>query len=139
MLELAPIAEIVSIEDDEQWFLHWFNQFYGKDKLKLYLLKLDGNYVEAPLAMGKFDLVFVDGKDDYRARCLETAAQVLNAEGVVLVHDAERTYYWPPIREFFAVLETHNAQWGSQTVALELKKHDGVSVSSLEIAGTVKT
>jgi len=102
MFHLAPWAEIVSIEDDREWFLHWHSclskESNNSPNLKLYLLRLDGNYVEAPLAMGKFDLIFVDGVDgtddvgtgSTRPPCLEVAAKILSPGGVVLLHDAER-------------------------------------------------
>ena len=53
-----------------------------------------GAYVELPRGMGVgFDLVIIDGRK--RRRCLGVAAEVLVADGHVLLHDAWRGHYQP--------------------------------------------
>lgn len=50
-------------------------------------------YIGKPSTVGgKFDVIFVDGR--YRRRCLMAAQEVLNPNGVVILHDAEREHYW---------------------------------------------
>ena len=41
--------------------------------------------------VGKFDIVFVDGRD--RARCLQNCLSALKEDGVVILDNAERQYY----------------------------------------------
>lgn len=49
-------------------------------------------YVEKPKALGGgFDVIFIDGR--YRRRCLIEAKEALGPNGIVILHDAERTYY----------------------------------------------
>jgi hypothetical protein len=51
-------------------------------------------YVELPRRMGvNFDIVIIDGRK--RRRCLGVAADVLVADGYVLLHDAWRAHYRP--------------------------------------------
>jgi predicted O-methyltransferase YrrM len=58
-------------------------------------------YVDYPVARGlKFDFILVDGRK--RRRCLLTAAQCLRPNGVVVLHDAYRTYYQCAFERFFA-------------------------------------
>jgi len=47
------------------------------------------DYVEKP--DGKFDYIFVDGRA--RCACINRAYDLLNDDGVVLLHDANREYY----------------------------------------------
>lgn len=117
-----PNAQIITLEHNVRWFLYWTHHFQGLPNIKMYPLRIDGNYIEAPLAMGKFDLIFIDGLDETRAACLEVAAQVLNENGIVVIHDGEREYYLLPIQKFFRVVEDDVQKWNSHTVALELKK-----------------
>lgn len=119
-----PDAEIVTIENDLKWFMYWSQHFAGYRNIKMYPLSLERNYVDAPYAMGKFDMAFVDGVDATRAACLEVAAQVLNPDGCALVHDSEREYYWPPINKYFCVVDESERKWNSHTVCLELKKNE---------------
>jgi len=53
-------------------------------------------YVELPRELGaNFDVVFVDGR--FRRRCLLVAKEVLAHEGVVILHDAQRSHYHPSL------------------------------------------
>ena len=52
---------------------------------------MDG-YVDWPVAAGrKHDMVLVDGRK--RRRCLLAASQLLQEQGVTVIHDAQRPYY----------------------------------------------
>lgn len=73
----------------------------------VYLVQCDGDphrepmddYVNFPLKMHKrFDFVFVDGRK--RRRCLINASKLLAPGGVVVLHDAERSHYWPAFEHF---------------------------------------
>lgn len=49
-------------------------------------------YVAYPSTLGKtFDVILIDGRK--RRRCILEAKQLLNPNGVVLLHDAQRRYY----------------------------------------------
>lgn len=49
-------------------------------------------YVALPRSLGiKFDLIVIDGRK--RRRCLLEAAQLLALDGIVLLHDAQRSHY----------------------------------------------
>jgi hypothetical protein len=63
----------------------------GNDNLKQRNINMD-DYVRYPMTLGKkFDFILVDGRK--RRRCLINASQLLNAGGVVALHDAQRKYY----------------------------------------------
>lgn len=50
-------------------------------------------YVSYPATLNKkFDVILVDGRK--RRRCMLAAQDLLTADGVVILHDAERRYYW---------------------------------------------
>jgi predicted O-methyltransferase YrrM len=56
-------------------------------------------YIAYPRTTGKkFDFVFIDGRK--RRRCLLEALHLLNENGVALLHDAERRYYWSAFKSF---------------------------------------
>jgi hypothetical protein len=58
-------------------------------RTEVYWIELGEHYADAPLHMGRrWDVAIIDGR--LRRRCLLTAAKVAD---VVLLHDAERTYY----------------------------------------------
>jgi predicted O-methyltransferase YrrM len=49
-------------------------------------------YVDYPATLGgQFDFVFIDGRA--RAACLAAAYELVSAEGLVILHDANRDYY----------------------------------------------
>ena len=50
------------------------------------------DYINHPKSLGgQFDVVIIDGR--FRRRCLQVAAEVLAAEGIVILHDAHRVHY----------------------------------------------
>lgn len=49
------------------------------------------DYVDYPRAFAPFDCVLVDGRA--RASCLERALELTGAGGIVILHDAQRSYY----------------------------------------------
>lgn len=57
-------------------------------------------YIECPKALGRFDVLFVDGK--FRAHCLRRARDFVKPDGVVMQHDAP---YRP--EEFRGTWETY--------------------------------
>ena len=118
----CPEAEIITLESDMDWFLYWARQFRDFRNIKLYPLKVEANYVEAALGMGKFDMAFVDGVDTTRPACIEVAAKVLNPDGCCVVHDTERQEYWLQINKYFRVVDESERKWNSHTTVFELKK-----------------
>lgn len=57
------------------------------------------NYVQKPLTLGKkFDFILVDAR--FRRRCLEVASQALKQNGIVILHDAERSHYHPTTKAY---------------------------------------
>jgi predicted O-methyltransferase YrrM len=49
------------------------------------------DYVEYPSRFEKYDFILVDGRA--RAACLVQARKILNADGVMVLHDANRAHY----------------------------------------------
>lgn len=77
------------VKDDKSIKLALFD--VGNTKVKQPSLPMD-EYVAYPATLGKkYDVIFVDGRK--RRRCLLEASRFLKPRGVVLLHDARRTYY----------------------------------------------
>lgn len=94
MLEECPKAEIHTIEHDLNWFVKWYGTFKDRKNVYAYCIPLTENYYLAPLSFlqkGKFDLVFIDGRQ--RVKCIQVAKTVICDEGVVILHDSERERY----------------------------------------------
>ena len=120
MRMMCPDAEIISVEHNEHWYNVAKKNLKGMDiKLLLHEAPVDDRkdiawdgYTE-PFVQGKFDLIFVDGRE--RVRCLQFAKKVVTQNGIVLLHDSEREYYKKGI-ELFEKLE----EWEG-TVCLRLQ------------------
>lgn len=95
----------MSIEHQEEWANEVKKKVAKNEKIKVHLLqpKADNpawinldHYVTFPrmccdMAKQKFDFVLVDGRA--RARCLVEAKFCINPDGIIALHDAERTKY----------------------------------------------
>ncbi len=102
-----------SVEHDKTWHLdiqHRIDRAHLTKDVTLHLSQFtpglsapqtpgELDYVDMPRALGmKFDLIVVDGR--FRRRCLETAPAYLKAQGIVFLHDAERSFYHGPLKGF---------------------------------------
>lgn len=92
-------------------------------------------YVDFPTRFGPFEFILVDGRA--RRDCLLKAHQLIREEGVVILHDANRTHYHEPFHLFkhqalFVDWRTRSGGiWiGSRGVEvgdfLDLRKHRGL-------------
>jgi len=78
-----------SLSNDVDFFLK--NPTYEADKNIQEALNLD-EYINFPSTLGiKFNFIWVDGRK--RKECLEKASSILAANGVAVLHDAEREWY----------------------------------------------
>lgn len=58
-------------------------------------------------------MIIIDGR--YRKQCLLTAREVVDARGVVILHDASRPHYRPGIRAFpHGRFVSGGRRWGGQ-------------------------
>lgn len=90
-------ADITTIENQKVYFDMWAKVFQGKVRLLFEPAPEENrkapewdSYCNPPV-QGKFDLIFVDGRE--RVRCLEFARKHVTQNGVVILHDAERPEY----------------------------------------------
>lgn len=92
-----------SLEYNKVWYDQVFNKVkdnknvnlvlfdVGNTELKQRSLPMD-EYVFYPSTLEKkYDIIFVDGRK--RRRCLMESLKLLKPDGLVLLHDARRTYY----------------------------------------------
>jgi len=56
------------------------------------------HYVEKPSQLGRFDFMLVDGRA--RNACLDKATKIIEENGVVILHDANRVYYHESFKLF---------------------------------------
>ena len=114
-------GDITTIEHDNKWYLIWKEKLdCGRCKLLLIPDDEDGpmdNYSSPPVK-GKFDLIFVDGRQ--RVKCMNFAKEHLSPSGVVIVHDAERSEYSKGI-DLFGELERDEDK-GTVVLRLPLKQ-----------------
>jgi len=96
-----------SLEIDVRWYIEIVKLGLEYTKIDIHLfdeeiLRIDdrrclrrfqmNEYVKFPSRLEKkFDLIFIDGSK--RVRCLKEATKLLNPDGVVLLHDAQRPEY----------------------------------------------
>lgn len=84
------------MEHDERWY-EQVKQWCGKNK-RVRLVLADKDSEEYLKPKGKFDLIYVDGRN--RVKCLQHAKTILKPGGVVLLHDAQRTRYTEGFRGY---------------------------------------
>jgi len=99
-----------SLEYDPNWFKEVSREIADDPDTEIVLFDMEGKnprrrdvpmdeYVEYPRTLGKqFDLIIVDGRK--RRRCVEAAHTLLSKEGVVLLDDAFRPYYWCAFKDY---------------------------------------
>ncbi len=118
---LPPQARWLSVEHDERWAAAVAEQIDNPNVTVVcrapnsepapgiytsgtYTAENDGtyedfrDYIEYPSDHGPFDFVMVDGRA--RSHCVLKAAELLANDGLVLLHDANRTYYHESLRDF---------------------------------------
>ena len=55
-------------------------------------LQAEQDYINYPISLGeKFDIIFIDAR--FRRHCLKTALTMVKEDGVVIMHDAQKTHY----------------------------------------------
>ena len=108
-------VSFISIEHNKQWFDRIRQRVIENNKIKLYhappkkspwiddhhlgSLSDFRDYVEFPKKFNqKFDFILVDGRA--RKACMILAINLLKTDGVVILHDANREYYWESFRFF---------------------------------------
>lgn len=78
-----------AVKDNENVSLALFD--VGNTELRQRYTNMD-EYVAYPATLGKkYDVILVDGRK--RRRCLLEASKLLKSDGVVILHDARRTFY----------------------------------------------
>lgn len=93
------VESLDSVEHDSMWLITRpieNTNIIFQDNMNIY-----------PLIKGrwdKYDLIFVDGRK--RSECLAEAKGMLESEGVVMIHDAERERYQDAIHSFKHVIWT---------------------------------
>ena len=81
-------ANVVCIEDNEQWFNNWRVEF-DKENISLKLREEGLSYYNSILEDEKqYDVIIIDGK--CRAECAQTALLRLNPGGIIILDDSDR-------------------------------------------------
>ena len=105
-----PGSVWVSIEHNPKWVEHLKSKI-DTGKVKIYTVTEDkpyfgdgdlesfGSYVKFPEKLGmRFDFILIDGRA--RKYCLYEAKKLLNAGGIVVLHDANRGEYQDALKEY---------------------------------------
>lgn len=106
MRQECPEAEIWTYENSYKWFENWRIEFERAkiEKVNIHYVTLEDGYSEAPRELGlKFHFIFVDGRQ--RVKCMQTALDLLEEGGYVMLHDSTRSEYNPGKHLFKLVQE----------------------------------
>lgn len=102
-----------------------------------YSQKMEGNYqefktyIEYPESLGvKFDFIFIDGRA--RAECLKKAYDLIDDQGVVILHDANRETYRSEVPPFKSVILFTDYRRVRGGMLIATKERDIHSVLQLE-------
>ena len=99
-----------SIEHNPEWFHKIAKRLENDTKIEMHLFELVSpdsseedvckqEYITFPASLQKrFDFILVDGRQ--RARCLEQASQLINPNGIVMLHDASRRKYYSAFHRY---------------------------------------
>jgi len=106
MSRACPDARIYSLENNKHWHKIYTVKF--SRKTNVFIRFAEGEkYVKLPEAWRhkKFQLIFVDGLCDLRVDCLKTAYNMLDEDGIVILHDSERKKYEEGVKLFKLIEE----------------------------------
>ena len=88
-------SRIITIEHDEKWFNRAVTEAAGDARVEVYRKDYqarDSDYATCALRFGsKFGVIFVDGRR--RVECVLAGLEVLEPNGVMLLHDWSRENY----------------------------------------------
>lgn len=111
--KLSKEAKWLSVEHSESWSrrinsknknpnveINWVEPEYSnwKDEYKDGTYNDLKSYIEYPSVDGTYDLIIVDGKA--RKACIIKAKDILNKNGVLILHDANREWYHNELEKF---------------------------------------
>ncbi|WP_028297188.1 class I SAM-dependent methyltransferase [Olivibacter sitiensis] len=86
----SKVQHVTSVEHDQQWFEQVSKDLPKNVDLTFQIIDTDGKYCRTCLG-GTYDIILIDGRD--RNNCCKQAIQSLNAGGVIIFDDTERTKY----------------------------------------------
>lgn len=105
-VELCKIVkEVHSIEHNRDWYNKINQELLNFNNVNLYLCEPDIEYVEGgdcgsydqfktyitkPIELGKFDLIFIDGRS--RIECSKICKLISNKDALIFVHDYRHRY-----------------------------------------------
>lgn len=103
---LSPNARWMSIEHDEHWARE-ISSLNRRDLTRIHFVPPDRKpsehafwdgipddfqkYINEPVRLGPYDFILIDGR--VRTACLLKSAELIDPEGVVVLHDANRRVY----------------------------------------------
>ncbi|ASU33062.1 class I SAM-dependent methyltransferase [Mucilaginibacter xinganensis] len=87
---------VVSVEHDKEWFDKIVSTKPNNAEMIFCELVRDGDYCRMPVKLEeKFDIIIVDGRD--RVNCCKQAINALSENGVIVLDDSERDFYFEGI------------------------------------------
>lgn len=79
-----------AVEHDPLWYSSLVDRV--QSPIKLHFTNDPQHYVDLPGHFGyKYDFILIDGR--MRRRCLLHAYELVNRNGIIVLHDADRTWY----------------------------------------------
>ena len=99
IIDLIGKENVYSIEHDEEWFDKIKDigcNIYRKDMVRKEICE----YVTFPRTLNiKFDFIFIDGRN--RVLCANVAKELLNTNGIIMMHDIHRSKYLDGVGDTF--------------------------------------
>ncbi len=99
---------LVSIEHDHQWYQIISNELKKNEKcynVNLILKNTPYNSVCKTFPDGYFDLILIDGRN--RKRCLQSSKRILKKGGILMLDNAERSWYQCAIKQLLSSWQFH--------------------------------
>ena len=105
MHEICPVAHIITIEHNNKWLEIAKNKFKNNTNINILQQKIDNlccNYATIAYKYAPFDMAFIDGRR--RVECCFVAMDVINSNGVILLHDSKRISYRRIIDKYIDII-----------------------------------
>jgi len=134
---LEDDATWISLEHDREWYENVKTRITNKDKIFIHQVDPEVSewvyngdyndfktYVDFPRNIGKFDLILVDGMA--RESCIDRAVDLLNPDGLLILHDGNINFYQPHIKKYpnWMIFEDYRKNiggFGLSSIGLDIK------------------
>lgn len=105
IINICPNSNIISIEHNEKWYNIAKEEFKEYNNIKIIYKEINKNtkYATKGYDNSPYDFIFIDGRR--RVECAIIALQTIKKDGVIMLHDSNRTNYTKPLNPYIDKIE----------------------------------